>query len=56
MVFHISVVSVEISPFSFLLFILVFFPLGEFGQRIVNFVYPFRELTFSFIDFFYIVV
>ena len=28
------------------------FLLGEPGQRFVNFVYPFKEQTFGFIDFF----
>ena len=53
MVFCISVVSVEISPFSFLvLFIWVLSLFGEPGQRFVNFVYPFKEPALGFVDFF----
>ena len=53
--FGISVVSVEIYPFSLLiLFILGSFSLilGESGQKLVNFVYAFRELLFILLIFF----
>ena len=56
----ISVVSAEISPFSFLiLFFLrgfLSFLFGEPGQKFVDFVYPFKEPALGFIDFFSIVL
>ena len=54
MVFCIFVLSVVISPFSFLiLFIWVLsLLLGEYDQRSVNFVYPFKEPALGFIDLF----
>ena len=55
--FCISVVSIVISPLSFLiLFIWVLSQIkaqeGEPGQRFLDFVYPFKGLAFAFIDFF----
>ena len=55
MVFCISEVSAEISPFSFFYFVYLdsLSPLlGEPGQRFVNFVYPFKEPALVFTDFF----
>ena len=49
--YYISAVIIEISYFLFCLFELSLL-ICESGQRVVNFVYPFKQPDHSFIDFF----
>ena len=57
MVFFFFLISAVISWDFFFFIYFVYLDslslLGEFGQRYVNFVYPFKELALDFIDFLY---
>ena len=54
-VFCISALSIEICLFSFLSLLFWVLYLSESSQRFVNFVYPFREPTLGFTDFFFFI-